>query len=379
MAQGLFRLRTVDGAMRLEQIGMSWVFHGFAPLAGSAVCGSCTGADPNHLGIGCTSSDTALSTGSQSGLGPRWQVNPNTGALVFPHANPPFSGTTARRLQPRLDELDTTSAYFVEVLCVAADDAAAGNIGNNVTYRQCTISGGPAEYTMSLMPTQYVGVSALDAWRRADMLLLQEGMQAPGDGWFLASSRATPVAPGRWRYEYAVYNFNAHTGGQSFSVPLPDYATLTNVGFHDVDYRDGDGEGGVTRDGTDWRATRVTGAMVWETTPYSIDPNANALLWGTLYNFRFDADVPPRVGPMTLGTWRTAGSLIGSAWVPSDCYANCDNSTASPVLNVNDFICFQTRYAAGDARANCDGSTTGPVLSVNDFVCFMSRFAAGCT
>jgi hypothetical protein len=49
------------------------------------------------------------------------------------------------------------------------------------------------------------------------------------------------------------------------------------------------------------------------------------------------------------------------------------------VLNVNDFICFQTRYAAGDARANCDGSTTGPVLSVNDFVCFMSRFAAGCT
>lgn len=29
------------------------------------------------------------------------------------------------------------------------------------------------------------------------------------------------------------------------------------------------------------------------------------------------------------------------------CYANCDGSTTTPVLNVNDFICFQSRFAAG--------------------------------
>lgn len=60
------------------------------------------------------------------------------------------------------------------------------------------------------------------------------------------------------------------------------------------------------------------------------------------------------------------------------CYANCDGSTIAPILNVNDFICFQTKFAAGDTYANCDQSTTPPILNVNDFICFQSRFAAGC-
>ncbi|MBL9032771.1 MAG: S8 family serine peptidase [Phycisphaerae bacterium] len=60
------------------------------------------------------------------------------------------------------------------------------------------------------------------------------------------------------------------------------------------------------------------------------------------------------------------------------CYANCDGSTTPPILNVNDFICFQNRFAAGDSYANCDGSSTPPVLNVNDFVCFQNLFAAGC-
>jgi hypothetical protein len=63
---------------------------------------------------------------------------------------------------------------------------------------------------------------------------------------------------------------------------------------------------------------------------------------------------------------------------PATCYANCDGSTTPPVLNVNDFVCFQSRFAAGDSYANCDGSTAPPVLNVNDFVCFQTRFAAGC-
>ena len=60
------------------------------------------------------------------------------------------------------------------------------------------------------------------------------------------------------------------------------------------------------------------------------------------------------------------------------CYANCDGSSAAPILNVNDFICFQSKFAAGDPAANCDGSTVAPVLNVNDFVCFQQSYAAGC-
>ena len=61
------------------------------------------------------------------------------------------------------------------------------------------------------------------------------------------------------------------------------------------------------------------------------------------------------------------------------CYANCDGSTNTPVLNVLDFSCFLNRFAAGDAYANCDGSTNPPVLNVLDFSCFLNQFAAGCT
>jgi ligand-binding sensor domain-containing protein len=60
------------------------------------------------------------------------------------------------------------------------------------------------------------------------------------------------------------------------------------------------------------------------------------------------------------------------------CYANCDGSTTTPALNVQDFTCFLQRYAAGDTYANCDQSTTAPVLNVQDFTCFLQRYAAGC-
>jgi hypothetical protein len=62
-------------------------------------------------------------------------------------------------------------------------------------------------------------------------------------------------------------------------------------------------------------------------------------------------------------------------YVSFGCYANCDGSTTTPLLNVNDFVCFQSRFAAADPYADCDQSGT---LNVNDFVCFQSRFAAGC-
>jgi hypothetical protein len=60
------------------------------------------------------------------------------------------------------------------------------------------------------------------------------------------------------------------------------------------------------------------------------------------------------------------------------CYANCDQSTAQPVLDVADFACFLNQFAAGHCYANCDGSTNAPTLTVGDFGCFINRFATGC-
>jgi hypothetical protein len=74
----------------------------------------------------------------------------------------------------------------------------------------------------------------------------------------------------------------------------------------------------------------------------------------------------------------TAGLVTRFTGVSTGCYANCDGGTTEPVLNVNDFICFQWQFAGGTNYANCDGSTTPPVLNVNDFLCFQNRFAQGC-
>ncbi len=60
------------------------------------------------------------------------------------------------------------------------------------------------------------------------------------------------------------------------------------------------------------------------------------------------------------------------------CYANCDCSTAAPILNVNDFQCFLNKFAVADAYTNCDHSTASPVLNVNDFQCFLNAYAVGC-
>jgi hypothetical protein len=74
----------------------------------------------------------------------------------------------------------------------------------------------------------------------------------------------------------------------------------------------------------------------------------------------------------------SASSQAAAVTVANPCYANCDQSTSSPILNINDFQCFLNAFAAGTGYANCDASTIPPVLNVNDFQCFVNAFAAGC-
>ena len=87
----------------------------------------------------------------------------------------------------------------------------------------------------------------------------------------------------------------------------------------------------------------------------------------------------PDTGASTGGAFQCGGGFWGGSAAAPPCYANCDGSTVPPILNVSDFICFQTKYAANDPYANCDGSTTVPILNVSDFICFQSQYAAGCS
>lgn len=80
------------------------------------------------------------------------------------------------------------------------------------------------------------------------------------------------------------------------------------------------------------------------------------------------------------GNGVTGGAAVWSFTVQgTSCYANCDGSSATPLLTANDFQCFLNRFASGETYANCDGSTGTPVLTANDFQCFLNKFAAGCS
>lgn len=56
---------------------------------------------------------------------------------------------------------------------------------------------------------------------------------------------------------------------------------------------------------TDWTPDTLTpGSVSWSTEEYSSNQNANALRWGTAYNFWFDAAAGPVDGVATLGLFR---------------------------------------------------------------------------
>ncbi len=109
---------------------------------------------------------------------------------------------------------------------------------------------------------------------------------------------------------------------------------------------------------------------------YTIDGGGATFLTGGVFSLGGTAGQPD-AGVMSGGDFELGGGFWYGV-LSTDCYANCDNSTTAPVLNVLDFACFLNRFAAGDPYANCDGSTTPPVLNVLDFACFLNAFAAGC-
>ena len=50
---------------------------------------------------------------------------------------------------------------------------------------------------------------------------------------------------------------------------------------------------------------------------FAQNQNANALRWGTLYNFRFDSNRPPQAANATIGFFKTGGPVTVAIQAPS--------------------------------------------------------------
>ncbi len=322
ITQNLYRLK--NG--RLEHLGLSWAKHGFTTV-NNGICGECNGHLGPVLGSMCSDPYSTTLNGDQDGfpcgdgvcsggLGPRYEVNATTGAFLWPYQYAGQAGDAIyKRLQAHNDDinpaLNSGALYYAEGHYVMPDDAAAGNHHNNASYRRVNVGafqlGG---WVLSLTGVTFQQTPALYAWEAEDPGVVirvvedDDDPDNPLDGRFHLGYRATDNGDGTWHYEYALYNMNSHRSAQSFTVPVPSGVAVTNVGFHDVDYHSGDGEGGITFDGTDWVSAVGAADVSWATETFETDPNANALRWGTLYNFRFDAGTPPAAAVATIGLFR---------------------------------------------------------------------------
>lgn len=365
IGQNMYRLK--DG--RLEMIGMSWLKHGFCALA-ETLCGVCT-FDPygcDALGIGCSDPYDSTLNGSQGSLGPRSQVNPSTGDFPYPFSAPAAPPTIGRRLQVAVTDLDPAmnagALYFGEGHYVHWQDAAAGNDNNNASYRRITVGAFTSgSYTLSLTGPTFQQSSAIHAWKdhglgvnTPDPDVIIQDIDVAGDGRFTVAYKVTDLGGGQWHYEYAVYNMNSDRAAQSWTVPVPAGVNVTNLSEHIVNHHSGEPYS------TDpWTMSEDDAGCHFATQTFAENANANALRWGTMFNFRFDADQPPTAANATLALFKdgaapnpTVAVLGPSAPPPPPCPADLNGDGSIDGADLGIQLAGWGGPGAGDLNADGD-------------------------
>ncbi len=302
IAQNMYRLK----GGRFEQIGMSWLKHGFVSTNSfESACGSCV--SPPHggdqLGVGCTDTYSSGLNGSRP-LGMRSEVNATNGDFRYPYTTVSSSTVIDQRVQVARSELDPAAnpgaRYWVEGHYIAADDAGVGNAFNNASYREVTVSAGT--YNLSFVGSTVREMPAISVWQVIDPTVRIVNADVPGPivERFHVARKVTEIVGG-FHYEYAVHNMNSDRAARRFVVQFPNPTVITNVGFRDVNHHSG--EPFAT---TDWTVDLVglPNAVQWLTDTFDVDSNANALRWGTMFSFWFDADQPSAGSTHTIGLFK---------------------------------------------------------------------------
>jgi len=340
IAQSVYRM--IDG--RIEQVGFAWLKHGFCAI-NTTLCGSCTPAEPgcpDELAPGCSDPYSSSTNGTHSRLGPHAEVNPVTGAHEVFH-DTPGTGIDDGRIRLHVDLLTSVSSnpdvrLFFEGAYIHPQDAAAGNAMNNATYIEALVLGAEQDLNPNFVPNEpRIGLPAVYALQEFDPTAMVSAVDVPDDGRFHIASNAVRTGTGSWLYTYAVHNFNSDRAAHAFMVETSAVAAATNPWFKDVEYRDGDGVGGVNYDGTDWSPTIGAETIEW-TCPetFAENDNANALRWATTYNFSFETNSPPTERQATITLFKpgspseVTAAVLAPQRIPGD--VNGDGEIASDDL-----------------------------------------------
>ncbi len=335
--QNLYRMSGgADNAERFEQIGQSWMKHAFFALE-EFICGTCNTSPPcvtgDQLCPGCADTYVASLNYNQNGIGSRAWTNPFTGS--FPstannHSGHSHTGTSHRVTVTMSDLIpgqNQGATYFAEAQYISPTEytwcqAHPGqcNMYNNASYRPFSVSGGPTSFSFSPTGSTVRMQPAIIAWTGTGATVNQVEPDPGNDGiWFMGYKVTNPSA-GVWHYEYALYNMNLDRSIQSFSVPVGG-ANISSIGFHAPPQEPGwPNDGTFNNQGyssTPWAVDQSVGAITWSTETFATNQNANAIRFGTLYNFRFDANQPPQAATATVGFFKTGSPMMVAIQAPA--------------------------------------------------------------
>jgi len=374
---------------RLIQLGVNNVMHTFASLQGNACGFGCApGGTFSELGPGCSSPNGAALNGGQNGLGPRSEVNAFTGGLVYPFSTINQSGNEIyKRTQVPASEMsDETALFFAEVQYVIMDEVQSDGTPyldpdtgrptnyNNASYKRMNVqASGDATTTGSTNLDR----AAIYAWQdhgngvnQPDNTVRVEEIMVPGEGLLHVASKVTDLGNGTWRYDYAVHNQNSDLNVGFFSVP--NSGTANDFYFHDIDHHDGPDD---LISGEDWNPVIGAGTVNWSCDSFASDSNANAIRWGTMYNFSFVSDAFPVDGEVTLGMWKDPGvQLSATLRVPNGVGCRPD-LTGDGQLDSFDVSAFLNAYNAQESDADFTGDG---LFNFFDVSAFLVEYFAGC-
>jgi hypothetical protein len=313
---------------RFEQVGQSWMKHAFLALEDNACgfgCNTSGCTTGSHLCPGCSDPYGSGLNADQDQIGSRAWVNPFTG--LFPsnandHSGHSHDGVSHRVLVEASDlnqTLNQGATYFAEAQYVTPHEYAwcqahpgQCNMYNNASYRQFTVTG-ISNFTFSPFGPTVRMQPAIEAWAGTGATVSQIQPDPGNDGIWFVGYKVTNPSVGVWHYEYALYNQNLDRGIQSFSVPLGAGVNVSNIGFHAPPQHPGWLNDGTQNDAgyssTPWTPTQTSDSLTWTTETFAQNQNANAIRWGTLYNFRFDSDQAPHTTTATVGFFKTGSPI----------------------------------------------------------------------
>lgn len=340
----IWNLYRIDANGAISQIGRSGVKHAF--VSTNSGCTSTCGVFGGHaLGLGCSDTYTNSHNDSPSDMGPRSEIIPATGqwgrcGSIFDTncdgtQNSPNNTSWTQRMKVPEKKLAHTSgdgaSFLFESWYIVRDDI---NIYNSMATESVNPQFSGSMWALTGASGYRLG-GAIDRWvdpSNPGPNASTSELSVP-EGHAKVAVKVTALGNGKWRYNYAVMNFDfaraetqgsepnlrvlSNKGFDSFSIPVPAGVSVLAPAS----------DAGGTEVNGNWRAKIANGQLTFSNdgslggigtrdTPSASLPTLD---WGTLYSFSFIASAPPASGSTTLhvATTGTPSSYAVSALVPT--------------------------------------------------------------